>query len=422
MCFLSCSWFFGDISRVDSEQLLKQPSIEYGSFLIRKSGNKSGEYTLSLRNMEKVNHFKINRLDESFCLEPKTTFKTISELVAHYNGQNLPIAKYQHIKLKSICLLHPHAVDLSSEFTEGWETSRKSISLTKKIGTSTFSEAWEGIWNRITPVAVKLLKPGAMPAKKFLKEAELLKQLIHPKVIQLCAICTKEEPIYIITELMKHGSLLQYLRGDGQSLKLPQLIDMGAQVAAGMAYLEEKKCIHRDLAARNILVGENLICKVADFSSARVISKKVYKVPIDTKFPIKWTAIEAILHHHFTIKCDVWSFSIVLCELTTYGRIPYPGMTNVQVIEALQTGYRMPCPVGCPEQLYEIMGECWREEAASRPTFKELQERLELLKTEDTRLYNDQVRFMLKVKAMHVYFIELIQGHMPLNKHYNPNP
>jgi len=45
---------------------------------------------------------------------------------------------------------------------------------------------------------------------------------------------------------------------------------MGAQVAAGMAYLEENNYIHRDLAARNILVGQNNVCKVADFGLARV--------------------------------------------------------------------------------------------------------------------------------------------------------
>ena len=51
---------------------------------------------------------------------------------------------------------------------------------------------------------------------------------------------------------MKHDSLLEYLRGDGRSLKHPQLIDMGAQVASGIAYLEEKNYIHQDVAARNI--------------------------------------------------------------------------------------------------------------------------------------------------------------------------
>ena len=84
-----------------------------------------------------------------------------------------------------------------------------------------------------------------------------MKKLRHPKLIQLYAVCTLEEPIYIITELMKNGSLLDFLQGKGRTLKLPQLIDMAAQIASGMAYLESQNYIHRDLAARNVLVGEN---------------------------------------------------------------------------------------------------------------------------------------------------------------------
>ena len=118
----------------------------------------------------------------------------------------------------------------------------------------------------------------------------MMRKLRQPKLIQLYAVCTQEEPIYIITELMKHGSLLEYLRGDGRSLKLPQLIDMGAQVATGMAYLEEKDYIHQDLAARNVLVSENLICKVADFGLARVIDEDIYEAHTGAKFPIKWTS------------------------------------------------------------------------------------------------------------------------------------
>ena len=64
-------------------------------------------------------------------------------------------------------------------------------------------------------------------------------------------------------------------------------------------------------------------------------------------------------------------------ELITYGRFPYPRMKNAQVLDALQTGYRMPCPMGCPEQLYWIMRECWMDDADRRPTFASMQYRLE---------------------------------------------
>lgn len=69
--------------------------------------------------------------------------------------------------------------------------------------------------------------------------------------------------------------LILFKIGRGRSLKLPQLIDMSAQIAAGMAYLESQNYIHRDLAARNILVGESNIVKIADFGLARLIKVSV---------------------------------------------------------------------------------------------------------------------------------------------------
>lgn len=54
---------------------------------------------------------------------------------------------------------------------------------------------------------------GTMDPKDFLAEAQIMKKLRHPKLIQLYAVCTQDEPIYIITELMRHGSLLEYLQG-----------------------------------------------------------------------------------------------------------------------------------------------------------------------------------------------------------------
>ena len=360
-----------------------QPFNDRGSFLVRYSEVTSGDFSLSIRDTEKVRHYKIRRLDVGgFFVTRRVTFEAIPELVDYYRKQ----ADGLCINLKAPCLISekPQTAGLSREANEAWEIDRKSIRFVKKLGADQFADVWMGIWNNTTEVAVKALKPGTMGASEFFEEAAVMKKFRHQKLIQLYAVCTKEEPIYIITELMKHGSLLEYLRGDGRSLKLPQLIDMGAQVASGMAYLEEKNYIHRDLAARNVLVGEYLICKVADFGLARVIDKNIYEAHTGAKFPIKWTALEAAMYGHFTIKSDVWSFGILLYELITYGRFPYHRMNNTQVLEALQTGYRMPCPMGCPEQLYEIMRECWKDNAASRPTFETLQWRLKEFFTIDS--------------------------------------
>jgi fyn-related kinase len=51
----------------------------------------------------------------------------------------------------------------------------------------------------------------------FLAEASIMKKLRHANLIQLFAVCTIEEPIYIVTELMKNGSLLDYLQSKSTS-------------------------------------------------------------------------------------------------------------------------------------------------------------------------------------------------------------
>lgn len=58
----------------------------------------------------------------------------------------------------------------------------------------------------------------------------------------------------------------------------------------------------------------------------RLIKEDEYEARVGARFPIKWTAPEAANYSKFSIKSDVWSFGILLTELVTYGRIPYPGM------------------------------------------------------------------------------------------------
>ncbi len=187
------------------------------------------------------------------------------------------------------------------------------------------------MWNGKIPVAIKSLKSGSMKQEHFLEEAKIMKRIKHPKLVLLYAVVSKTEPILIITELMKNGSLLDYLRGTGRNLLLNQLVYINAQVAQGMSFLESKNFIHRDLAARNVLVSDNNIVKIADFGLSRCIEDEIYVAHVGAKFPIKWTAPEACTLNRFSTKSDVWSFGVLMYEVVTYGRMPYAGMTNPEV-------------------------------------------------------------------------------------------
>jgi fyn-related kinase len=105
-----------------------------------------------------------------------------------------------------------------------WEIDKSAVKFVKKLAAGNSGEVWQGIWNGTTPVAIKTLREGTMQPEAFLKEAEIMKKLIHPKLVQLYAVCSREEPIYIVTEFMTKGSLLEYLHGEGRSiLDMPKM-------------------------------------------------------------------------------------------------------------------------------------------------------------------------------------------------------
>ncbi|KAM9775224.1 tyrosine-protein kinase Yes-like [Syngnathus typhle] len=370
-------WYFGKMGRKDAERLLLNPGNHRGTFLARESETTKGAFSLSIRDWDEsrgdnVKHYKIRKLDSGgYYITTRAQFDTLQKLVKHYSEHADGLCH----KLTSVCpTVKPQTQGLAKD---AWEIPRESLRLELKLGQGCFGEVWMGTWNGTTKVAIKTLKPGTMSPEAFLQEAQIMKKLRHDKLVPLYAVVS-EEPIYIVTEYMVKGSLLDFLKeGDGKFLKLPLLVDMAAQIADGMAFIERMNYIHRDLRAANILVGDNLVCKIADFGLARLIEDNEYTARQGAKFPIKWTAPEAALYGRFTIKSDVWSFGILITELVTKGRVPYPGMVNREVLEQVERGYRMPCPQGCPESLHDMMKLCWKEEADERPTFEYIQSFLE---------------------------------------------
>ncbi|XP_045913302.1 tyrosine-protein kinase Srms [Micropterus dolomieu] len=373
--FAKYKWYYGNINRVKAEKLLLASQNKDGSFLVRISESHSDEYTVSARSEGKVSHFRIQRSSiGAYFVSENVSFATLGELISYYqkNGHSL-----------GVLLVEPCAQQRELFDMEQWETPREEFRLHKKLGEGHFGEVWEAVWTtKNKKVAIKTLKQEDMKQDEFVKELQALKTLHHPKLIQLLAMCSRGEPVYIVTELMTKGNLKSYLASaQGQMLKSAHLIYMGSQIAEGMAYLEDRKIVHRDLAARNILVGEDLVCKVADFGLARIIKDSVYTASKNTKIPVRWTAPEAALHQRFSVKSDVWSFGVLLYEMMSRGKMPYEGKSNKEVLDLLSSGFRLPCPARCPQIIYHIMIECWAPEPSKRPSFHALYSQLDSIYT-----------------------------------------
>lgn len=368
-------WFESD--RKEADLVLLLPGNSNGTFLIRHAHDKKS-HVLSVRQDRdpetgdpSVKHYRIKRLDNGgFYISPKKTFADLFDLIDFYKTDT---TSSLCARLTEPC---PRLRPTNNIGFTDLEMDRGQIVLEKKLGQGHFGEVWQGRLSNAVDVAVKTLKTGTMSPDEFLREAHIMHKLRHQKLVSLLAVCSEDEPIWIITELMANGSLLDYLRKDSSRLhvKFPTMVKMAAQIADGMHYLETHEFVHRDLRAANILVGEHFDVKVADFGLSRFLEDEIYNASDNAKFPIKWTAPEAGLQRKFSIKSDVWSFGVLLYELFTYGRVPYPGMTG-DILLKIESGYRMENPhrpprCNCPEAIYDIMLKCWQAKPANRPTFE----------------------------------------------------
>ncbi|KAJ9581668.1 hypothetical protein L9F63_023155, partial [Diploptera punctata] len=295
-----------------------------------------------------------------------------------------------------------------------WEFPRHRLKVFNILGEGCFGQVWrceaQDIDGRdgATVVAVKTLKENASEKERsdLVQELQVMKMLDpHPNVVRLLGCCTEKDPLFVIMEYVPHGKLQSFLRnsraerfygnlhGPSNTLTSRDLTSFVYQVARGMEFLSNKGIIHRDLAARNVLVGENHICKVADFGFARdIISSHVYERKSEGRLPIRWMAPESLYDNIFSVKSDVWSFGVLIWEIVTLGSTPYPGLAAADVMKRVRDGFRLDKPEHCRRELYNIMYYCWDKDPKERPSFNELVKLLEQLLLTETE-YIELERF-----------------------------
>uniref|UniRef100_A0A8C6UVR6 Tyrosine-protein kinase receptor n=1 Tax=Neogobius melanostomus TaxID=47308 RepID=A0A8C6UVR6_9GOBI len=271
-----------------------------------------------------------------------------------------------------------------------WEVPRDKINILRELGQGSFGMVYEGIAKDIikgepdTYVAVKTVNESASLRERieFLNEASVMKAFSCHHVVRLLGVVSKGQPTLVVMELMTHGDLKSYLRSlrpDAENNPgrppptLREMIQMAAEIADGMAYLNAKKFVHRDLAARNCMVAHDFTVKIGDFGMTRdIYETDYYRKGGKGLLPVRWMAPESLKDGVFTAHSDCWSFGVVLWEISTLAEQPYQGLSNEQVLKFVMDGGFLDRPDNCADRLHNLMQMCWQYNPKMRPIFQEI--------------------------------------------------
>lgn len=241
----------------------------------------------------------------------------------------------------------------------------------KQLGKGHYGVVYKGdlrVSGDTCSVAVKSLhaKMYHRYVEEFEKEIKMMQKLCHENIVKVIGYLPQrdsENPMLLVMEYVAKGCLSHYLHHLSKKKdNIPQntLLTFGEEIAEGMKYLHSKEIIHRDLAARNILVTANVHMKISDFGLARILSpeRDYYRSDATKEIPAAWCAPEALLQRLFSRESDVWSYGITLWEVYSFGATPSLCKFD-DILCFLHEGERLKKPVGCPQDVYQLMYKCW---------------------------------------------------------------
>ncbi|XP_053198286.1 activated CDC42 kinase 1 [Scomber japonicus] len=292
------------------------------------------------------------------------------------------------------------------------------LQLFERLGDGTFGVVRRGEWTgpntRVLSVAVKCLKAGVLDSDgldDFIREVNAMHSLSHQNLIRLYGIVLTQ-PMKMVTELAPLGSLLDRLRKRQGHILISSLCNYAVQVACGMAYLEQRRFLHRDLAARNVLLSTNEMVKIGDFGLMRALPTHTdqYIMEEGHKIPFPWCAPESLKSRSFSHASDTWMFGVTLWEMFTHGQEPWLGLNGSQILHKVDVEAERLCkPDDCPQDIYNVMLQCWSPKPEDRPTFVALRDfLLETMPTDMRALQDFEEEDKLQIKMNDV--ITIIEG------------
>lgn len=223
-------------------------------------------------------------------------------------------------------------------------------------------------------VALKALPPESLKdtqrLQRFEAEARAASALNHPNVLAVYDVGTEAGVPFMVTELLLGETLRDRLRSGPLSAR--KVIELGVQVAQGLAAVHEKGIVHRDLKPENLFLTRDGHLKILDFGVARTLegaTPPTGTLPLTQDGAVMGTAgymsPEQVRGRPADARSDLFALGAILLEALS-GEMAFPGETPVERGYAILNHEPRPAQVAAPSTLLKLVHRCLEKDPAQR--------------------------------------------------------
>ena len=249
-------------------------------------------------------------------------------------------------------------------------------------------------------VALKFLPPQVASSvedrARFIQEAKAVAATTHANICTVHSVEEQDGHLFIVMEYVEGKSLREML----QNLPVKRAIDIGTQIAEGLAAAHAKGIVHRDIKPENIMVRNDGRVQVMDFGLAKLRGVSRLTREGSTLGTAGYMSPEQIQGQEADHRSDIFSLGVVLYEMFA-GESPFKGVHETALSYEIVNTYPLPPSAVRPEvdlRLDAIVLECLEKDVSERyQSVAEVAKDLRHLSKELTRSRADRIPFVRAV-------------------------